>query len=111
MSNGDPSNHGVHYSESSAVREYVRSDVYPRKKPIFCDEEVIYGSQLANRVIEHMLYANNGFYRLQKEVDFNKQRDVEVKFWNRNQEPVRRVLREKVNNALSRYRIKMESKC
>ena len=93
------------------MREYVRSDVYPRKKTIFCDEEEIYGSQLASRVLEHLLYVKEGFYRFQKEGSFTKRREVEVKFWNRNQEPVRRVLREKVNNALSRYRDKMESKC
>ena len=101
----------VHYSESSAVREFVRSHVYPRKKTIFCDAEVIYGSNLANKVIEFMLYSTEGFYRGKKEPLFTVRRAVEVNFWTRNQEPVRRVLKEKVNNALAHYREKMESKC
>ena len=66
---------------------------------------------MANSVIEYMLYAKEGFYRRKKESVFTARRAIEVKFWTRNQEAVRRVLKEKVNNALSRYREKMTSKC
>ena len=65
---------------------------------------------MANKVIEFMLYSKEGFYREKEEPLFTVRRAVEVKFWTRNQEPVRRVLKEKVNNALARYRDKMESK-
>ena len=32
---GCPSNHSVHYSESNAVKEYIRTDIYKHKKTIF----------------------------------------------------------------------------
>jgi hypothetical protein len=108
-----PSNDGlnVHYSESNAVREYVRSEIYPKKKTIFCDQEIIYGSALATKVIEYILYNKDGFYRRKKETTYAKRRTVEVAFWTRNQEIVRRALKEKVNNSLSRFKEKLESKC
>jgi hypothetical protein len=108
---GFPSNNGMHNSETTAVREYVRTEIYPRKKTIFCDKELMYGSPLANNVIQHMLYANNGFYRGKKPTTFIERRSTEVGFWTRNQEIVRRVLKEKVNNSLSRFKEKLESKC
>ena len=109
-----PNNGGsVHYSESesSAVREYVRSEIYPKKKTIFCDEELMYGSALANKVIEFVIYAKEGLYRMKREPTFAGRKAVEVGFWTRNQETVRRVLKEKVNNSLSRFKEKLESKC
>jgi hypothetical protein len=99
-----------HYSESSAVREFVRGVIYPKKKTIFCNDELVFGSQLSKLVVNYMLYANEGFYRRKKEAAYSARQQVEVSFWTRNQETVRRVLREKLNNSISRFRYKMGSK-
>ena len=101
----------MHYNEISAVQEYVRSDIYPKKKTFVCDTELMYGSALANNVIDYILYADDGFCRWEKAETFAGRKTVEVGFWNRNQETVRRVLKEKVNNSLSRFKEKLESKC
>ena len=99
-----------HFSESSAVREFVRGHIYPKKKTIFCEDELVFGSPLAKSVSEYMLYAKDGFYRRKRETVYEARQAVEVCFWTRNQETVRRVLREKLNNSVSRYRYRMKSK-
>ena len=63
VSNLGSSKSSVSYNEISAVRGYVRSDIYPRKKTIFCDEEIGYGSTLSTTIIDYIMYAKNGFYR------------------------------------------------
>ena len=110
----NPYDNGVHVSHSSeisAVREYVRSEIYPKKKTIFCDQELMYGSPLANTVIQYICYENEGYYRWKKAATYAGIKAIEVGFWTRNQETVRRVLKEKVNNSLSRFKEKLESKC
>ena len=101
----------VHDSEKCAVREYVRQEIYPKKKTVFCGKELIYGSALASKVIEHILYDRKGFYRQKKANEFSGRREAEVGFWTRNQETVRRVLKEKVNNSISRFKEQLKSKC
>ena len=110
ISNLGSSEISISYNESSAVRGFVRTDIYPLKKKIFCDSEIGYGSTLARRVVESMMYDMDGFYRRKKDPSYKVRKVNEMAFWARNQQTVRKVLREKVNNSLTRYRNKMESK-
>ena len=71
----------------------------------------MYGSALATKVIDFIVYAKDGFYRMKRDPTFAGRKATEVGFWTQNQETVRRVLKEKANNSLSRFKEKLESKC
>ena len=61
------------------MKEHIRTDIYKRKKTFFSEQELVYGSPLANKVIEFILYAKDGLYRGKKPACFTG-KSAEVKF-------------------------------
>jgi hypothetical protein len=100
----------VHYGESLQVKNYVRHFIYPKKKTFFSDKDYRYGSALANTVIDFILYNKKGHYKMKPEVDEAVKAGVDMAFWARVMDSVRKVLKEKLNNSISRFREKFESK-
>jgi hypothetical protein len=92
------------------VKNYVRHFIYPKKKTFFSDKDNRYGSVLANTVINFILYDKKGHYKMKPEVDVAVKAGVDMAFWARVMDSVRKVLKEKLNNSISRFREKFESK-
>ena len=105
---GEGSN--IHYGEDLAVKNYVRHCIYPKKKTFFSEREYRFGSPLAERVINFILYDRKGHYKMQPTIERAAKTSMEIAFWSRVMDLVRKVLKEKLNNSLSRFREKFESK-
>jgi hypothetical protein len=105
---GEGSN--MQYGEDLAVKNYVRHCIYPKKKTFFSEQEYKFGSPLAGKVINFILYDRKGHYKMEPVVDKVAKTSMEIAFWTRVRELVRKVLKEKLNNSLSRFREKFESK-
>jgi hypothetical protein len=100
----------MHYGEDGAVKNFVRQCIYPKKKTFFSEQEYMFGSALAKRVIHFILYDRRGHYKMEFLVDKVAKASMEIAFWARVVDSVRRVLKEKLNNSLSRFREKFVSK-
>ena len=100
----------VNYGEDMAVKNFVRHCIYPKKKTFFSEQEYMFGSALACRVINFILYNRRGHYKMECPLDRVAKASMEIAFWARVVDSVRRVLKEKLNNSLSRFRDKFVSK-
>jgi hypothetical protein len=100
----------MHYGEDGAVKNFVRQCIYSKKKTFFSEQEYMFGSALACRVIHFILYDRRGHYKMEFPLDKVAKASMEIAFWARVVDSVRRVLKEKLNNSLSRFREKFVSK-
>ena len=64
---GEGSN--VYYGEDLAVKNYVRHCIYKKKNSFSLEQEYRFGSPLAGRVINFILYDRKGHYNMEPIVD------------------------------------------
>lgn len=97
--------------ESYSVNNFIRKVIYPKKKVIFDTSEHCLGSAFATTIIRHVLYANDGLYKLEKSSLTETERtSLEAQFWQRNEKGAVTVLKSKTNAAFRDFMKKFKSK-
>lgn len=98
--------------EESFIRQCIKKVVFPKKKVIFHDSEIAYGTDTAKNVIDYVLYHPTlGCYRRDK--DKMKPEEIlqmETQFWIRNESKVRLAHKVRLNNTVGAFKKKFKSK-